>query len=122
VLAWTVAALLYNQVAFSEAKFWQHPESLRVTSHHPATQDGYMVVLAAVKNVSARPWKYITVQADYYDKQNQLVDSGQGLMRDTLPPGQERACKVQVGKTIAGANYDHYRAFVAGAYDASRRP
>lgn len=124
VVVWAGFALsvpgIMERGMFQAAKFWEQPESLQITEHHSAEQGEYRVVIGTVKNVSAIPWKSITVQADYYDKQSRVVDSGKQALWEALAPGQERVFKVSVGKQGAGADYDHYRVYVAGADDASR--
>jgi hypothetical protein len=112
---------LMQWVTLRERKFWQHPDAIRIVSHHASEgeEDGISII-GTMQNVSATPWRSITIQADYYDSKDQVVDTSGDWSSDTLAPGQRRNFKVVFKKKLRGAEYDHYRVFVAGADDASR--
>jgi len=112
---------LMERFAFLEREYWQYPEAIRIVSHHPSyDEEGRPCVLGTIKNVSAIPWRSVTVQADYFDRSNNLVDSDNAYSLETLAPGQERNFKIVFGKKQRGAEYHHYRVHIAGAEDASR--
>jgi predicted nucleic acid-binding Zn ribbon protein len=112
---------IMERTSFREQKFSQHPDAIKILSHEAGQgEDGGLCVLGTMENVSETPWDSITVQVDYFDAKDKLVDTSQDWESDTLAPDQERAFKVTFEKKRQGVQYDHYRIFIAGADDASR--
>lgn len=105
----------------SDQKYWEHSDAIKIVNHHAAKgAEGSICILGAIKNTSTIPWEMVKVRVNYLDAEDQLVDTSQDYNSDTLAPNQERTFKVTFEKLIPGAEYDHYRVFIAGAYDASR--
>ena len=110
-----------ERTEFREKKLWQHSSDIQIVSHHAGQdEESGLSVIGVMRNVSETPWKFVTIQVDYYDSKGRLVDTSQGSGSEVLPPSQERSFKVVFKKKLRGAAYDHYRVFVAGADDASR--
>jgi hypothetical protein len=106
---------------FDEQKYWQQPDAIQITSHHPGEdEEGSRCVIGTMKNVSETPWRSITIQVDYYNSKGELVDTSEDWSNETLAPGQERSFKVVFKSGQRDVEYDHYRVFIAGADDASR--
>lgn len=125
VIAWVAIFILpmsfMDRWMFREEKFSDHPDAIEIVSHEAGQgEDGGLCVLGTMKNVSETPWDCITIQVDYFDSRDKLVDTSQDWESDTLAPGQGRAFKVTFEKKRQGVQYDHYRVFIAGAEDASR--
>ncbi len=111
---------IMEQTSFREEKFSQHPEAIKILNHEAGPgEDGGLCVLGTMKNVSETSWDFITIQVDYFDAKDRLVDTSQDLVSDTLAPGQERSFKVVFEKKRKGVEYHHYKILIAGADDAS---
>ena len=111
---------LMDRIVLREHKYWQHPGGIQITSHHSSyDEEGRPCVIGTIKNVSTRPWRWVTIEAEYFDRAGKLVDTGGEDSLDTLAPGGERSFKLVFGKKQKGAEYDHYRVHIAGAEDAS---
>ena len=125
VILWLAFVLLgpwwMERTALHEKKYWQQPQAIQIISHHASQNEkGAPCIIGRMKNMSATPWRSVSIQADYYDARDQLVDTSRDWNSEVLPPGQERNFKVVFKEKLRGAEYDHYRVFIAGADDASR--
>jgi hypothetical protein len=110
-----------SDAMFDEQKLWEQPDALQITDHHAGRdEEGGRCVIGTMKNVSTIPWRFITVQVDYYNSQGELVDTSLTDSRRALPPGHERSFKVVFGPDQSDVEYDHYRVLITGADDASR--
>ena len=133
VLAWAVplvilwvASMLFmpevmDRTVLQERRYWEHLDAIKIVSHHVSDdEEGNPCVIGTIKNVSEIPWRSITIQADYFNRAGELVDSDKGSSWEALAPGQERSFKIAFRKKQREAEYDHYRVHIAGAEDASR--
>jgi predicted nucleic acid-binding Zn ribbon protein len=110
-----------SDAMFDEQRPWQQPDAIQITSHHAGQdEEGSRCVIGTMENVSTIPWRFITLRADYYNSEGDLVDTSGSSIRGDLPPGQQRNFKVVFGPDQREAEYDHYRISITDADDASR--
>ena len=95
-----------------------HVGNIVISSHRmsfSATGEEVYVV-GEIKNVGYLPWEWITLRADFFDENMEMIDRADDILSIELRPGQTATFKAINCHPKEQTGYADYRVYVTEAY------